>query len=230
MLGRADLLDEPASQYDDPVAQGHRLGLVVGDVHRGGAQPPLQPGDLGAHPHPETGVEVGQRFVHQKGLRVADDRAAHRDALPLAAREMGGSAVQVCGQVENPRRLLHLLGDRRLVGLGQPQGEPHVLPDRHMRIEGVALEDHGDVTVLGGLVVDDPAADPQRALGDVLQPRDHVEGGGLAAAGGADQDHELAVRDAQVDVPDGEGAVGIPLGDPFEDDLGHAGGSVPLSP
>ena len=90
-----------------------------------------------------------------------------------------------------------------------------------MRVEGVALEHHGDVALLGREVVDDLSADAQGALGDVLQARDHVQGGRLAAPGRADQDHELAVGDLEVHVPYGVGSVGITLGDSLEDDLGH---------
>ncbi len=64
-------------------AHRHGLDLVVGDVDRGGAQAPLQLGDLGAGGHPKLGVEVGQGLVHAEDLGLADDRPAHRDALPL---------------------------------------------------------------------------------------------------------------------------------------------------
>ena len=61
----------------------------------------------------------------------------------------------------------------------------------------------------------------QLALGDVLQPGDHVEGGRLPAARGPDQDDELAVGDVQVEVVDGQGAVGIALDDVVQDDFCH---------
>ena len=38
--------------------------------------------------------------------------------------------------------------------------------------------------------------------GDILQACDHAQGGGLAAAGGADQDDQLAVLDVKVEVED----------------------------
>ncbi len=221
MLGRADLLDDAPAHHHDPVAQGHGLDLVVRHVDGGGAQPALQGCDLGAHLDAEFGVEVGERLVHQEGLRVPDDGAAHGDALTLAAGEVGGLSVQVLREVEDAGGLLDLGVDDGLVRLGQPQSEAHVVADVHVWVEGVALEHHGDVTVLGRAVVDHPAVDPQGAFGDVLQSGDHVEGGGLAAAGGADQDDELAVGDGEVEVVDGESAVGVALGDAVEDDLGH---------
>jgi len=41
--------------------------------------------DLSAHRHAQLGVEVGQRLIEQEDFRIAHDRAAHRDALALAA-------------------------------------------------------------------------------------------------------------------------------------------------
>ena len=43
----------------------------------------------------------------------------------------------------------------------------------------------------------------QLAGGDLLQPGDHAQQGGLAAAGRADEDHQLAILDGQRDVADG---------------------------
>ena len=64
----------------------------------------------------------------------------------------------------------------------QPQAERHVLDHRHVRIERVVLEHHGDVAVLRRHVVDDVAADGDLAAGDVLQARDHAQRRRLAAA------------------------------------------------
>ena len=47
----------------------------------------------------------------------------------------------------------------------------------------------------GGSVVDHAVADGDLAGGDVFQPRDHAQQGGLAAARRADQHDELAVID-----------------------------------
>ena len=46
----------------------------------------MQPLDLDAHLRPQFGVEIRQRLVEQKHLRIAHDAAAERDALLLAAR------------------------------------------------------------------------------------------------------------------------------------------------
>ena len=88
-----------------------RLGLVVGDVDGRGPQPLLQPGDHGPHLHPELGVEVRQRLVHQERGRLAHDGPAHGHPLALAAGEVAGLAVEVLGQLEQLGRLVDLAGD-----------------------------------------------------------------------------------------------------------------------
>jgi hypothetical protein len=86
-------------------------------------------------------------------------------------------------------------------------------------VEGVVLEDHGDVAVFGGDGVDDAFADGDGAGGDVLQAGDHAEGGGLATARGADEDDELTVGDVEVDALDDAGAALVDLLDGVEGDL-----------
>ena len=54
----------------------------------------------------------------------------------------------------------------------------------------------------------------------LLQPGDHPQGGGLAAARRPEQHHELTVVDRQVEVIDGDDVV-EPLGDALEGDAGH---------
>ena len=90
-----------------------------------------------------------------------------------------------------------------------------------MRVEGVALKDHRDVAILGRDVVDDPIPDRHRPGADVLQPGHHPEGRRLAAAGRADQHHELTVRDVQAEVADRLGAAGVHLVHVVDDDASH---------
>src|SRR5690606_22855334 len=104
-----------------------------------------------------------------------------------------------------------------------------VLAHRHVRVEGVVLEDHRDVAVLRCPLVDHLAADLQLPRGDVLEAGDHPQRGRLAAARGADQDHELAVADLQVHVLDGFVAVVEDLGHSVERYLCHGVAPYPLT-
>ena len=59
----------------------------------------MELGDLGAHLHAQLGVEVGERFVEEEGLRFAHDGAADGDALALAAGERLGLALSSSSSV-----------------------------------------------------------------------------------------------------------------------------------
>ncbi len=91
-----------------------------------------------------------------------------------------------------------------------------------MRIEGVGLEHHRDVAVLGLHVVDSAVADVDVALGDLFQARQQPKAGRLAAAGRANEDEELLVRDFEVEVVYGRRAfLREALGDVFVPDARH---------
>ena len=77
-----------------------------------------------------------------------------------------------------------------------------------------------DVAVAGRHLVHAAAVDGEFARGDGLQARDHPQERGLAAAGGADKDDELAVGDVEVDARQDLGAA-VGLGDPGKAHGGH---------
>ena len=202
LVGGAGLLDIAVAHDDDAVGQRHRLDLVVGDVDDGGRDLGVQLLDLGAHLGAQLGVEVGERLVEEEDVGVAHDGAAHGDALALAAGELRGAAVHERLEAEDGGGLGDAGVDLGLRAAGDLEREAEVLAHGHVRVERVGLEDHGDVARARRQVVDHPAADADLAAGDLLEPRDHAQRRGLAAAGGADQRDELAVGDLEVDAVD----------------------------
>ena len=98
-----------------------------------------------------------------------------------------------------------------------------------MRVERVALEDHGDVAVLGRHIDNVDSADPKAAAGDVLQSRDHSQRGGFAAAGRPDEDQELAVLDLEVQLVDCAKIAPVCLADILKNDFCHIPPSTSLS-
>ena len=54
----------------------------------------VQPSEFGPKLNSELGIEIGEWLVEQEGLRMPDDRAAHRDALALAAGELARLAIE----------------------------------------------------------------------------------------------------------------------------------------
>jgi len=68
------LLQAAVAQHRHPVAERHRLFLVVRDVQHGRPELPVHPRQFGPRLHAQAGVEVGERFVQQERLRLAHHR------------------------------------------------------------------------------------------------------------------------------------------------------------
>ena len=218
---RAHLLDAPGGQHDDAVGQGHGLHLVVRHVDHGGLELLVQLGELHAHLHAQGGVQVGQRLVEKKDLGLAHDGPADGHALALAAREVLGLALQQVLDVQDPGGLLHRGVDLRLGHLGQLQPERHVVVQVHVRVQRVALEHHRNAALGRRHVVDHAPANAQFTARDVLQASNGAQQRTLAAARGADEDHELAVAHFQIDVTQ---HMGLAIGflHFLEHDVGHS--------
>ena len=182
----------------------------------------MQPRELRAHVDAELRVEVRERLVHQEGGRLAHDRAAHRDALPLPAGEGARAALQELLEPEHAGDVRDAAVDLRLGRLPHLEAVGEVLRDRVVRVERVVLEHHRDVAVARREPGDLAVADPDLAVADLLEPRDHPQEGRLAAAGRADEHHELAALDREADLVDGADVTGEELRHPLEPDLGHA--------
>ena len=220
-MRRVDLLEQAVAEDRDPLPQRHRLDLVVGDVDGRHPEALVELRELGPHRDAQLRVEVRERLVHQERLGVPHDRPPHRDALPLAARERGGLAVEKLAEAEHRSDLVHAAPPLRLRHLPELEPVGEVVPHRHVRVERVVLEDHRDVALLGRLVGDVQVADVDVSHGDVLEAGDHPQQRRLAAAGGADEDDELAEPDVEADAVDGLDAVGVDLRDRIQADPAH---------
>ena len=106
--------------------------------------------------------------------------------------------------------------DLGLGELAQLQGEADVLRHGHVRVQGVVLEHHGHVAVLGGQVVDRLAAHAKRPGGDVLQARHHPKSRRLSRAGRSHQHHQLSLGDVQVQVGHSRQPVRVDLAHLFQ--------------
>ena len=94
-----------------------------------------------------------------------------------------------------------------LARAAQLQPEAEVAAHGQVRVERVALEHHRDVALARVQPRDVAVADVDRARGDLDDPGEHLQQRRLAAARRADEHHELAVADLEVDVVDGARAV-----------------------
>ena len=200
LLRGGDLLDDAVLHDHDTVTEGHSLGLVVSNINERALDLVAQLNELGTHLVTKLGVQVGQWLVHQEDLGVTHDGAADSDTLALAARKRLGLTVEVLGNAQNLGSRANLAVDLVLGDLLELERKRHVLVHRHIGVQSIALEHHGDVAVLGRHVVDALAVDEHIARGNVLQAGDHAHRRGLTAARGANEDDELLIVNGEVEV------------------------------
>src|ERR1051326_7856249 len=114
----------------------------------------LLPGSFGqgnseAQAGGEGGVEVAERLVEQENLRLDDESARERDALLLSAGKLPRIARGERVQMNEPQHALDLLRDLAAGKLLELEAVGDILKNRHMRPDGVALEDHRHVAPFG---------------------------------------------------------------------------------
>ncbi len=173
----------------------------------------MQLGDLGSHLYTELGIQVGQRLIHQEDAGITDDCTAHGNTLSLSTGKSLRLTVKQVLQIQDLGCLANLFVDLILRNLAELQTKCHVIINRHMRIQSVVLEDHGDITVLGINVVHDFAVDLKCAGRDLLKAGDHTKGRGFSASGRSDEDDEFLVGDLKVEILDCLETVGILFAD-----------------
>ena len=203
-VGRADLGDAAAEHHHDAVGHGHRLGLVMGDVDGGDADAPLQVADEDPHLLAQLGVEIGERLVEQQDLRLDHQRAGQRDALLLAAGKLArialGHSRASCTISSTSAMRVAISASAHLAHL-QPEGE--VLLHGHMREQGVVLEHHADVALLGRHVDDIRAVEADRCRRSASsKPAISFSVVVLPQPDGPEQRDELALGDRHRDAVD----------------------------
>ena len=168
------------------------------------------------------GVQRAGGLVGQEDVRIVDQGPGDGHPLHLPARHLGGHLAELVAQAHPLQGLHRPAAAFRLGHARQSQGQLHVGQHRLVGDEVVALEHEADgvvavgvpvgvLVVLGGAAVDDEVA-----AGVLVQTAYNVQGGGLAAARGAQDGHKLVFPELQVHPPegvDGAAAQGVPLGD-----------------
>ena len=185
----------------------------------------MQRDELGAHRGAQLGVEVGERLVHEEHLGLLHHGARQGHALALAARELRRLAVQVLGEPHDARELVDAALALLLGHAGVLEAELDVAAHRHRGVERVVLEHHGNAAAAGVHVVHADAVHEQVAVRHALQPGDHAQRGGLAAAGRPHEHGEAAVRDREVHVLDDGDLVLVRLAHVAQLDVRHGVGS-----
>ncbi len=151
-------------------------------------------------------IQVGEGLIEHEDLRMLDDGAADGDALALAAGELRGQPFQQRFQFQHPGNFREPPRD---LGARDPRVEEskrNVLANRHVRVERIALKDHRYAALSGWQVLHSPSVDLDRSGVDGLEPRDHAQQRGLAAARRTQNHQELVRGDLQGEIIEHPGA------------------------
>lgn len=146
------------------------------------------------------GVQSAGRFVQQQHARLVDDGLADGHALALAARQLGGPALQ---QIVQPQLAGHAVHALRCLGGGHAHGQGGVLQavlHAQAVVEAEEIREVAQVAVhLARLLLHQDAVhlDPPRQR--LVQACNAAHQRGFAGAVGADQGRDAARRDMEAD-------------------------------
>ena len=200
VVGRATLDDPPAAHQRDLVGHPHRLVRFVCDQDDGGALF-LQDVEGGvADAVAQAVVEAGKRLVHQHHARTRGQRAGQRHPLLFAPRQLVRMLCRKTLKVDAGQQFLH---PRRLCRLVAGQAKADVPGDGQMRKQRKVLKHQPDMARLGRDVHARSRhlrpVDPDLARIRRLDPGNHPQRGGLAAARRTQKTRHLPRRNPQID-------------------------------
>src|ERR1700733_522842 len=130
---------------------------------------------------------------------MARPRATRWRGAPARPRH---GAIEQFGDSQNASGFLHARLDLGALHAHRDQRKGDISSHIHVRIEREELEYESDVAGRGALERNILARQQNATRGRQFQPRDHAQGGRLAAAGRTEQAKELAVLDGEVRVLD----------------------------
>ena len=171
------------------------------------------------------GVHGAEGLVHEQHGRIRREAPGHADALLLSAGELARETVSVDRRVQadEVEQFVHAVGDAPAVPREQARHQADVLGDGQVGHHAAALHDVADLTAQpGGVTACDVfPADQDPPGGGLDEAVDHLQRGGLAAAGRTDEHHRLPRGDDEVQgVHGGTVLPRIELRQGLETDLG----------
>ena len=183
LLGGTDLLQDAVVHNRDAVAHGERFFLVVRHVEERDVELTLEALELELHLLAQLEIERTQRLIEQQDLGTVDQGACDGDALLLAAGQLIGLAALKAAELHQIEHLHHALADLVFGDLLHLEAIGHVVEDRHVREQRVALEHGVDVTLKRLLVGNVGAGEQDLARGGLFKAGNHTQGRRLARAG-----------------------------------------------
>ncbi|MBB5053637.1 hypothetical protein HNQ36_003637 [Afipia massiliensis] len=157
----------------------------------------MQRRDFFAGLHAQLGVQIGKGFIEQKDVRVSDERAAKRNPLHLATRELARFSLEQGIKTEARRRAAHTTIDLVFRFSAHAKTKRHVVVDGLLRIERVVLEYHRNIAIFRRKRGHVPPADHDLARCHIIEAGKHAQGGRFPAAGRPDKNDQLSVGNIQ---------------------------------
>ncbi len=152
---------------------------------------------------PSNRIDARGGLVEDQDLRLVQHRHRQRQPLPQAHGQRLGQGVEVRFQAEAGHQVLDALP--RLLGrqVVQARMQHQVLADGHLAVQRESLRHVAELAPhLHAAGLDRAAEQRRRALRRRQQAGEHLHGGRLAAAVGAEEAEDLAALDRQGDVVD----------------------------
>jgi hypothetical protein len=112
----------------------------VGDEHEGYAEFRLQRLQFDLHGMAQIAVERRKRLIEKQELRPRHDCAGKRHTLLLAAGQLVGAPLFEPAETDHRQRFTNLPAPFRLRNAAHLQRIAHILTDRHVREQRIALE------------------------------------------------------------------------------------------
>ena len=187
-------------EHQNAVAHQDRLLDVVGyHQHRFDRQPAFDPqiDQVGAQRLGGEHIQRRKRLVHQQQVRMHHQRAGKPDALAHASRQFLGVGRFETVEADQIDRRQRPGAAFRAVDTECLEAEFDVLQHRQPWKQRERLKHHGDAV---GRTVDHFAAASGVARGGRDQARDDSQQGRFARSGAAEQAHDLAGADGEVDL------------------------------
>src|ERR1700694_3167251 len=141
-----DRLDPSRVHDRDPVGYRERLILIVRDENGRDVQPALEVAELDLHLVTQRLIERREGLIEKQNRWFQNQGAGDRNALLLAAGQLGRQTLAQPGHLDHFQRLVH---DPPDVGFGytaHAKAEGNVLPHGHMRKQRIVLEDEAHVS------------------------------------------------------------------------------------
>ena len=198
-LGGAAQLHDLAIAHDrNAVRECHGFDLIMRHIDHGIFQLLVKTLNFDPQIHAQLRIKIGQRFIKQKYINIADQGAADRNTLALTTRKGARLAVQERFNLKDFSGSGHALFNLSLRELCVFQTKGQVPLNCHLRVKRIGLKHHPDAPVRWFGPSDVFTINEKLSIGDFQQTCNTVQQGGFTTARRPEQDKKFALCDVEV--------------------------------